>query len=134
METVGRVQDHPRALDSPERQSDRGRPPLKLGSLFLGKLNHIRAAPGHNTSFCTPSPIPSKTPQDLRTRPLAGAPALPDETRETFGYLYTVGDRHIVLAPLPGTITEGGNGLNFELTEGLRLRIAWKAPDERGGA
>jgi hypothetical protein len=65
---------------------------------------------------------------------LAGAPALPDRTRETFGYLYTVGDRHIVLAPLPGTITEGGNGLNFELTEGLRLRIAWKAPDDRGGA
>lgn len=65
---------------------------------------------------------------------LAGAPGLPDETRETFGYLYTVGDQHIVLAPLPGSITEGGNGLNFELADGLRLRIAWKAPEAHGGA
>jgi hypothetical protein len=49
LETVGGVQDHPRALDSPERQSDRGRPSLKLGSLCLGKLDHVRADPGHNT-------------------------------------------------------------------------------------
>jgi hypothetical protein len=65
---------------------------------------------------------------------VANSPSVPDTTRETFGYLYTVGDKLIVLAPLPGTIHESGHGLNFELTDGLRLRIAWKAPDEEGGA
>jgi hypothetical protein len=49
LHTFRRVQDHPCALHHPERQRDRGRPPLKLDALVLGELDHARAGPGHDT-------------------------------------------------------------------------------------
>ncbi len=62
---------------------------------------------------------------------------LPAETRDTFGATYTVepdaaaraagtGRGFLNLPPLPGTITETDNGLNFDIAEGVRLRIAWR--------
>jgi hypothetical protein len=35
------------------------------------------------------------------------------------------------LPPLPGTIRERDNGLDFELTDGLTLRVAWYGSRER---
>ena len=46
------------------------------------------------------------------------------------GYVYGVGEHGISLPPLPGTIQEDADGpnfwLDFLLTEGLTLRIAWR--------
>jgi hypothetical protein len=49
LQSIGRIQDHPRALHRPKRQRDRARPPLKLDSLLGEEFDHIRAGPGHDT-------------------------------------------------------------------------------------
>ena len=46
---LGRVENHPRPLDSTERKRDRARPTLKLHPLLVGKLDHMLASPGHDT-------------------------------------------------------------------------------------
>lgn len=55
---------------------------------------------------------------------------IPAETRDIFGSTYTIGGRALLLPELPGTITEIGDGIEFELTEGLVLRIVWAANPE----
>jgi hypothetical protein len=55
---------------------------------------------------------------------------LPHETRDTFGSLYVIGENALVLPELPGTITEADHGIEFELTDGLMLRMAWAADPE----
>lgn len=57
---------------------------------------------------------------------------MPAAQRDVFGTLYKVGDQPFTLPALPGTITERDHGLDFALTEGLTLRVAWQAPGERG--
>jgi hypothetical protein len=42
--------------------------------------------------------------------------------------IYSVGSFKFTLPPLPGAIRERNNGLNFELTEGVILRLAWPGP------
>ncbi len=69
------------------------------------------------------------------THPVEGgeelaAAAIPPATREIFGYLYKVGEQPVLLPPLPGTITYQGHGLDFALTAGLTLRVAWKDPEQ----
>jgi hypothetical protein len=59
--------------------------------------------------------------------------SLPPATREIFGYLYKVGEQTVSLPPLPGTIREWGNGIDFQIDERLVLRIAWRDPDYREG-
>jgi hypothetical protein len=54
---------------------------------------------------------------------------LPDLVRETFGSVYTIGGQGICLPPLPGTISYSNHGLDFALTDGLALRIAWRDHD-----
>jgi hypothetical protein len=55
--------------------------------------------------------------------------SVPDTTREIFGYVYKVGEQPVCLPPLPGTIAYHGHGLDFELTDGLTLRVAWQTGD-----
>jgi len=64
--------------------------------------------------------------------PLGERPAtpIPAETRDIFGSAYTIGDRSLLLPELPGTITETSDGIEFQLTDGLVLRIAWAANPE----
>ena len=52
--------------------------------------------------------------------------------RERIGYVIGVGEQYIQLPPLPGAIKERGDGIDFDLTEGLTLRMAW--PAEEGEA
>jgi hypothetical protein len=49
LHTLGRVQDHARALHCPKRQRDRARTTLKLSPLLGGELDHVRAGPRHDT-------------------------------------------------------------------------------------
>jgi hypothetical protein len=44
--------------------------------------------------------------------------------------LYCIGGLSFsfLLPPLPGTISERDHGLDFELTDGLTLRLAWPGP------
>ncbi len=51
-------------------------------------------------------------------------------TRDIFGSAYVIGDQSLLLPSLPGTITEANDGIEFELTDGLVLRIAWAANPE----
>jgi hypothetical protein len=64
--------------------------------------------------------------------PLGERPAtpIPADTRDVFGSAYTIGDRSLLLPELPGTITETSDGIEFQLTDGLVLRIAWAANPE----
>jgi hypothetical protein len=64
--------------------------------------------------------------------PLGEQPATPirADTRDIFGSVYMLGDRSFLLPELPGTITETNDGIEFELTDGLVLRIAWAANPE----
>jgi hypothetical protein len=55
---------------------------------------------------------------------------IPTETRDVFGSAYVIGDQSLMLPSLPGTITEANEGVEFELTDGLVLRIAWAANPE----
>jgi hypothetical protein len=54
---------------------------------------------------------------------------VPDRDREIFGAVYKVGEQPFSLPELPGTIRESNNGLDFELTDDLTLRIAWADPE-----
>jgi hypothetical protein len=58
------------------------------------------------------------------------ATPIPADTRDIFGSTYTIGDRSLLLPELPGTITETSDGIEFQLTDGLVLRIAWAANPE----
>lgn len=40
-----------------------------------------------------------------------------------------MGEQPFSLPELPGTIRESNNGLDFDLTDGLTLRIAWADPE-----
>lgn len=51
------------------------------------------------------------------------------ELKPGHGPLYSVGGFCFCLPPLPGTITERACGLDFALTEGLTLRVAWPGRD-----
>jgi hypothetical protein len=62
-------------------------------------------------------------PQDQHPIPVA-----PQE-RDVLGVLFTVGGQIVCLPPLPGTIRERPNGLDFELTDVLTLSVAWPGPD-----
>jgi hypothetical protein len=64
--------------------------------------------------------------------PLGERPAtpIPADTRDIFGSAYTIGDLSLMLPELPGTITETGDGIEFQLTDGLVLRIAWATNPE----
>ena len=57
--------------------------------------------------------------------------SVPDEVRDRFGSVYTVGEQEVTLPSLPVTITESGNGLDIELTAGIMLKITW-TDRERG--
>jgi hypothetical protein len=63
---------------------------------------------------------------------------IPTEARDVFGSAYLIGDQSLMLPSLPGTITEANEGVEFELTDGLVLRIAWAGlipnPATVGGA
>jgi hypothetical protein len=56
--------------------------------------------------------------------------SIPTAARDIFGSAYTIGDQSILLPALPGTITEANDGIDFELADGLVLRIAWAANTE----
>jgi hypothetical protein len=56
---------------------------------------------------------------------------VPDDVRDRFGSVYTVGGQEVRLSSLPGTITESANGLDFELTAEIVLRIGWNAAKRR---
>jgi hypothetical protein len=62
---------------------------------------------------------------------IRGAASRPDETRDIMGTLYMIGGHPFMLPALPGTIRERDNGLDFELTDGLKLRIGWTTPEVR---
>jgi hypothetical protein len=69
---------------------------------------------------------------DLQHQPLSGIGSthpLAATLRENFA-VYMVGDHFLGLPPLPGTIRENENGLDFELTDGLILRVQWQASGE----
>jgi len=55
----------------------------------------------------------------------------PDDVRDRFASVYTVGGQDVTFPPLPGAITESANGLDFELTAGIVLRIGWNVPGRR---
>jgi hypothetical protein len=63
----------------------------------------------------------------LGERPTEPTPA---HTRDIFGSAYVIGDQSLLLPDLPGTIAETSDGIEFELTHGLVLRIAWAANPE----
>jgi len=67
----------------------------------------------------------------LLTNPLGPEDAadLPGETRDIMGALYMIGGHPFTLPALPGAIWERDHGLDFELTDGLTLRIGWARPD-----
>jgi hypothetical protein len=54
LQTVGRIQDQPRALHIPKRQRRRLRPSLKLGTLLSRQLDPITAGPRHDNHFAPP--------------------------------------------------------------------------------
>lgn len=56
--------------------------------------------------------------------PLGERPATPisAETRDIFGSAYTIGDRSLLLPELPGTITETGDGIEFQLNRWARAK------------
>jgi len=56
---------------------------------------------------------------------------VPDDVRERWDSFYTVGGQEVTLSSLPGTITESANGLDFELTAEIVLRIGWNAAERR---
>ena len=63
----------------------------------------------------------------LGERPGESIPAGP---RDIFGSAYVIGDQSLLLPSLPSTITGANDGIEFELTDGLVLRIAWAANSE----
>ncbi len=66
------------------------------------------------------------------SHPLGERPGepIPADTRDVFGSVYVIGDQSLLLPSLPGTITEANDGIEFELTDGLVLRIAWAVNPE----
>ena len=56
---------------------------------------------------------------------------VPDDVRDRWDSFYTVGGQEVRLSPLSGTITETANGLDFELTAEIVLRIGWNAAERR---
>jgi hypothetical protein len=67
---LGRVEDHPRALNITPRRCDLPRATLELVALASAQLDHVAAGPGHDDHCAAPRQPPSHNPKDFRPDPL----------------------------------------------------------------